>query len=118
MAVNINIHHHYHQPEKSKTDRLILKKLKQIMASIQELSAEVTNLQTALDAEQEQVRLAIEALDEQIAVLRGMLADGGTAEERQALMEQIQSIRGDLENTIADAPTEPSEPTDPTEPEA
>ena len=51
---NIHIHHHYH----TVNDKLIIKNLSKIMANIQELTAQVTQLQADLDVEQQQVALA------------------------------------------------------------
>lgn len=89
---------------------IINQKLDQIMANIQQLNAKVDELQTALDAEQEEVRLAIEALNQSIADLQAMVTEGGTAEERQALADKLESIKSDLEGTISSK--EPEEPVD------
>ena len=74
------------------------------MATIQELSNKVDELQVALDNEQAQILAAIEDLNDTIAELRDLVADGGTAEERQALADKLDAIKSDLENTIPDAP--------------
>jgi septal ring factor EnvC (AmiA/AmiB activator) len=77
------------------------KKLKKIMANITELTAKVDALQTALDAEQQQIADAIAALNQSITDLQALVADGGTAEERQALADKLDAIKTDLEGTVA-----------------
>lgn len=76
-------------------------KITQIMASITELTVKVDELQVALDAEQEQVAAAIAALQTAVADLQALVADGGTPEQRQALLEKIDAIKVDLEGTVA-----------------
>lgn len=44
---------------------------------------------------------AIVTLNETIATLTAQLADGGTPEERQAVLDQLNAIKTDLESTIA-----------------
>lgn len=74
-----------------------------IMATIQELSAKVDELQAALDAEQEQIAAAIAALQQTVADLQAIVAEGGTAEERQAVSDKIDAVIADLKGTIPDA---------------
>lgn len=74
------------------------------MANIQELAQKVDALQVALDVEQEQIAAAIEALNQAIADLQAMVAEGGTPEERQALADKLDAIKADLESTIPDEP--------------
>ncbi len=73
-----------------------------IMPTIKEIQAQVDRLQETLDAEQMQITAAIDKLNETIADLKQQLADGGTAEERQAVLDKLQSISDDLKNTIPD----------------
>ncbi len=73
-----------------------------IMATIAQLTEKVDNLQVALDAEQEQIREAIENLNAAIASLEAMLADGGTPEQRQELADKLDTIKSDLESTVSD----------------
>ena len=101
--MNINIHHHYNDIEyKEIKEELfsINNKLNKIMANITELTQKVDDLQVSLDAEQEQIRLAIEALNQAIADLQLLVVEGGTPEQRQALADKLDAIKGDLENTI------------------
>jgi uncharacterized membrane-anchored protein YhcB (DUF1043 family) len=100
-------------------EKFINQKFNSIMASIKDLTAQVDDLQVALDAEQQQVAdllaantTAISNLEQTVADLQALLADGGTAEERQALADKITAIKADLESTIPDETT-PEEPTNP-----
>ena len=93
----------YLSPELQETLGILNKinlKLDNIMATITELTAKVDELQVALDAEQEQIRAAIEALNQAIADLQVLVAEGGTAEERQALADKLDAIKADLVATI------------------
>lgn len=74
-------------------------KLYNVMATIKEISAKVDELQTALDAEQEQIKAAIDKLT---AVITELETGGGTAEERQAVLDKLTAIKTDLESTIPD----------------
>jgi hypothetical protein len=74
------------------------------MATLEEISMKVDELQAALDAEQEQIAILISAKDaaitgltESIAALEAMVAEGGTAEARQAVVEKIEAVKADLE---------------------
>lgn len=78
------------------------------MPTLTELSAKVDELQTALDAEQQQVTdllalkdTAIAALTQTNADLQLLVADGGTAEERQAVLDKLNALKADLEATVA-----------------
>ena len=80
-----------------------------IMATLKELSEKVDALQAALDAEQEQIKNAIDTLQATVDTLNQNIADGGTAEERQAVADKIDAVIVDLQGTIADAPAEEEE---------
>lgn len=71
------------------------------MPTLQELSAKVDELQVSLDAEQVAIQAAIDGLNETITTLQGQVAEGGTSEERQAVLDKLESIKTDLEATIA-----------------
>lgn len=91
---------------------------KHIMASIAQLTEKVDALQTALDAEQQEIQEAIAALNTTVQELRDQIAnnEGGTVEERQALADKLDAIKTDLEGTITsqtpETPTEPEQPTE------
>lgn len=95
----IHIHHHHHVDN----DTIINQKLDKLMANIHELQAQVAQLQADLDAEQQQIADAIAALNQTIVDLQAMVAEGGTAEERQALADALTAISDDLKGTIPDA---------------
>ena len=76
------------------------------MATLEEISMKVDELQAALDAEQEQIAILISAKDaaiagltESIVALEALVAEGGTAQARQAVVEKIAAIKADLEAT-------------------
>lgn len=71
--------------------------------SIKELTEKVDTLQSALDAEQEQILAAIGGLETTVAELKAIIADGGTEEERQALADKIDAVIVDLKATVPDA---------------
>jgi ribosomal protein S11 len=77
------------------------------MPTLEEISAKVDELQVALDNEQEQVAAliaakdaAISALTESITALEALVAEGGTAEARQAVIDSLDAIKADLEATV------------------
>lgn len=100
------MHNHYQVQNEEVLKKLdhVLKHQHEIMASIQELTAKVDALQTALDAEQEQIKAAIDGLTQTVTDLQAIVAEGGTAEERQALADKLDAITTDLKGTIPDAP--------------
>lgn len=71
------------------------------MPTLAELNAKVDELQTALDAEQQQIADAIAALNTTIADLEALVAAGGTEAERQAILDKLSTIKTDLEGTVA-----------------
>lgn len=77
------------------------------MPTLEEISAKVDELQVALDNEQEQVAAliaakdaAISALTESITALEALVAEGGTAAARQAVIDSLDAIKADLEATV------------------
>lgn len=94
------------------------------MASNAEIKALAESLQVSLDAEQQQVADLLAAkqatndaltanvttLEETIVTLTAQVSDGGTAEERQAILDTLTALKADIEGTVSDtAPTEPVE---------
>lgn len=71
------------------------------MPTLQELSDKVDELQTALDAEQQQVADAIAALNTTISDLQALVSAGGTEADRQAILDKLNTIKTDLEGTVA-----------------
>lgn len=74
------------------------------MATIKELSAKVDELQSVLDIEQQQIADALAKLQATVDDLTTQLADGGTAEERQAVLDKLNAVITDLQATIPDQP--------------
>lgn len=100
----IHVHNHLDTLEILQELKSINKKLDKMANSIQELTTKVDALQTALDTEQEQIKAAIDGLTQTVTDLQALVAEGGTAEERQALADKLDAITTDLKGTIADAP--------------
>lgn len=101
---DFHIHVHLHNASGANLEELINNKTSQIMATLAELSAKVDELQTKIDAEQQQVQNALTTLNQTVADLQALIVDGGTAEERQAILDKLNSAIADLETTIPDTP--------------
>jgi hypothetical protein len=78
------------------------------MPTLLEIQTLADELQVALDAEQEQVAALLAqkeaaniALQETIVGLEALVAEGGTAAERQALLDKLVATKADLEATVA-----------------
>ncbi len=82
----------------------IVNKLNLLEMNIQELTVKVDALQVALDLEQQQIALALATLNQAIADLEVLLADGGTEAERQLLADKLDAVASDLAATIPDLP--------------
>lgn len=114
--IKIIIEHRHYLHQDPDDDSKVLKLLRQIlninqntMASIAQLTEKVDALQTALDAEQQEIQDAIAALNTTVQELRDQIAnnEGGTVEERQALADKLDAIKSDLEGTINKPEPEP-----------
>lgn len=75
--------------------------------TLEQLQQKAQELQEALDAEQQQVKdlleqknSTIESLNTTITSLEALVAEGGTAEQRQALLDQLTAIKTDLQGTV------------------
>lgn len=71
------------------------------MPTLQEVSAKVDELQTALDEEQTAIQAAIDALTTANADLQNQVTAGGTEADRQAVHDKIEAVIADLKATIA-----------------
>lgn len=78
------------------------------MPTLEEISAKADELQIALDAEQQQVadllalkEAAITSLTETVTNLEALVAEGGTAEQRQAVLDKLNGTLTDLQGTVA-----------------
>lgn len=75
--------------------------------SLKDIQALADSLQISLDAEQDRVKellaekdTTIATLNETIATLQAQAADGGTPEERQAVLDKLTQLKADLESTV------------------
>lgn len=71
------------------------------MPTLAELNAKVDELQTDLDAEQQQIADAIAALQQTVTTLEAQVAAGGTEADRQAVLDKLNGVITDLQATIA-----------------
>lgn len=77
--------------------------------NLADLSAQVDDLQTSLDAKQEQIQTALDGLEATIVDLQAQIAAGANDPAAiQAISDKITAIKTDLEST----------PVTPTQPEA
>lgn len=100
----------------------ILNNQGEIMATLKQISDQVAALKTAVDTEQQEIKDAMDELSNKITDLTNLVADGGTVEERQAILSGLQEIHDDVVSTVT-RPLPPVEippvvepPTEPTEP--
>lgn len=80
--------------------------------SIADLTKQVDALQTSLDLEQDQIKAALQQLQDTIDQLN---ADNGTIEDRQALADKLTAIKSDLQATVPPSGDEETEPNQPSE---
>lgn len=80
------------------------------MPSLEEIQQQLVELQQALDVEQQQVadllaqkNSTIATLNETITTLEAQVAEGGTAEQRQAIVDTLNTLKADLESTVTPA---------------
>lgn len=90
------------------------------MATLQQLEAKVAELQSSVDAEQQQIadllqeketfiaekEATIQSLNEQVAILQGLVDAAPTPEQLQAVVSNLEAIKADLESTVGDGPVE------------
>lgn len=79
------------------------------MPTLEEINLKVDELQTALDAEQQQVKdlnaekdATIATLEATVAELQAAQGDGGTPEARQAVLDKLNGLLTDLKSTVPD----------------
>jgi hypothetical protein len=79
----------------------------EIMATLQELQQQVTDLQTAVDAEQAQIQQLLEtqnttitALEAQIVELQALVDAAPTPEQLQGVVDGLSAIKADIEGTV------------------
>ncbi len=70
------------------------------MATIEEVNQAVADLQTSLDAKQDQIAAAIAAFEQSIADLQAQIAAGSaTPEQLQTVVDNLSAAKSDLEAT-------------------
>ncbi len=79
------------------------------MANLEDLQKKVDSLQESLNTEQQQVQDALSKLQKSVEELNGIVAGGGTEEQRQRLADQIDAIASDLAATIPDSTMPPTQ---------
>lgn len=82
-------------------------KLNKIMATIAELEVKLVDLQSTVDAEQEQIaallegqKTTIEGLEAQITELQAMVDAAPTPEQLQAVIDGLEAIKSDISGTV------------------
>jgi chromosome segregation ATPase len=95
--------YHYEAATKlSNSLYLLTIKTNAIMSAIQQVQAELTNLQTAIETERSQVSEALGKLNTTITQLQQQLADGASPEQLQELLNGLVSARENLQTIIPD----------------
>jgi seryl-tRNA synthetase len=96
----------------SQQNAIIMTQVEQLKQASTELRAEVTNLQGALDKEQDQVSRLLQInrdtetrLNETIASLQKQLADATDPEALQSVIDDLNATKDALRNTKADLET-------------
>lgn len=108
----LDLHIHVHKLDDKILKEIINQNQITIIANLQELQDKVAELQASVDAEQAQIEQlvngqtqTIAALEAQIAELQALVDAAPTPEQLQAVVDNLQSIKSDVESTVPDAQT-------------
>lgn len=103
--IHIHVHQHGNEEVLLKLDHII-KHQHEIMATVAELNAKVTELQAAVDAEQQEIADALAALQAEVQRLTDIIAAGGgvTPEELQTVVDNLNAVISDVTSTIPNLP--------------
>lgn len=103
----IDVHVHIHAVDEKKVD-LILQKIQTLTDSIMDKFADVKqefeNMKVAIAEEKQQIANGFQSLEEKVAALETNIADGGTQEERAALIADIKNETVGIKDIIKDLP--------------
>lgn len=81
---------------------LLTIKTNAIMSAIQKVQEEITNLQTAIETERQQVSEALGKLNGTIEQLQKQLAEGASPDQLQEVLNGLISARENLQSIIPD----------------
>ena len=97
------------------------KKYDTLMSKITDLTEKIAELQSAVDQEQEQIKVLVDGqtltvsnLEATIARLQELVDAGLTDEEVKAILAELNVIKEDVKSTVADAVALPPAPVEPT----
>src|SRR5687768_11679675 len=103
----MQIHHHIHNHPDPETGRLLkqLKTLiKRVMAKLSEIQEEFESFKQVIAEEKQQIANKLQEMQNSIDQLNTNLQDGGSSEERAALLANIQAAKEDMKTIIPDLP--------------